>query len=589
MSRAARSFAPRRGIAAAATAITGILMLGGCSPLAERIDGNADEAETKTSGLMRDVGRSAPGAVVATSPLVSYDSGIWLGKNVIKLSEAPLPPIFYQPATFDRSIASLSELAERLTLRSGIPSRVNADAQAIAAEAFRRGGRSAPALKAPSGVPPLSLPPGAPGMPGDAAPGDGASRTGAATPKATFQPDPVGGGVRITYANGSFKGLLDTAAARFGVSWKYTDGTIQFFHTQARTFQINAVPGDSTFTASVTSGAASTGGVSGGSGGSGGGGSGGSSAGSAVSASNSQNTGVASKLSVYTGIESAIKVMLSPHGKVLASPATGAITVVDTPDSLDRIATYIDNENKALSRQIVINVTVLSVSLNRGDEYGIDWNLVYKGLDRRFGIKNTFADSSTNAVGFAAAIMGNSKFSGSDVMVKALSDQGKVRRQTTASVVTLNNQPVPVQVARQTTYLQSSQTSIVAQVGTTSSLIPGVVTSGFNMSILPHVLTNGTVMLQFSIDISTLRGISTITSGDSRIETPELDTRNFLQRVSMKSSETLVISGFEQTDENVNNRGVGTPKNLLLGGGVKANSNKEVIVILITPVAVAGA
>jgi type IVB pilus formation R64 PilN family outer membrane protein len=129
----------------------------------------------------------------------------------------------------------------------------------------------------------------------------------------------------------------------------------------------------------------------------------------------------------------------------------------------------------------------------------------------------------------------------------------------------------------------------VAQVGTTSSLIPGVVTSGFNMSILPHVLTNGTVMLQFSIDISTLRGIRTISSNNNRIESPELDTRNFLQRVSMKSSETLVISGFEQTDENVDNRGVGSPKNMLLGGGLKANSNKEVIVILITPVAVAGA
>lgn len=582
MKRAAHTFVPRRGVAAA---LAGMLLLGGCSPLAERIDSNADEAESKTSGLMKNVGRAAPGAVVATSPLVTHDSGIWLGKNVIKLSEPPLPPIFYQPATFDRSIASLSELAERLTLRSGIPSRVNADAQAISADAFRRGGRSAPAIKPPSGMPPLSLPPGAPGMPGDASVGDGA-RGASATPRAVFQVDPAGGGVRITYANGSFKGLLDTAAARFGVSWKYADGVIQFFHTQARTFQISAVPGDSTFTASVTSGAASTGGVSGG--GSGGGSSGGS-GGSAVSASNSQNTGVASKLSVYTGIESAIKVMLSPHGKVLASPATGAITVVDTPDSLDRIATYIDNENKALSRQIVINVTVLSVSLNRGDEYGIDWNLVYNGLDRRFGIKNTFANSSTNAVGFSAAIMGNSKFSGSEVMMKALSDQGKVRRQTTASVVTLNNQPVPVQVARQTTYLQSSQTSIVAQVGTTSSLIPGVVTSGFNMSILPHVLTNGTVMLQFSIDISTLRGIRTITSNNNRIESPELDTRNFLQRVSMKSSETLVISGFEQTDENVDNRGVGSPKNILLGGGLKANSNKEVIVILITPVAVAGA
>jgi type IVB pilus formation R64 PilN family outer membrane protein len=563
------------------------LALAGCTPLAERIEANADEADGKASGLVREVGKAAPGAVVPNTALVQHEPGIWLGKSPIKLGEPPLPPVFYQSATFDRSISSLSELAERLTLRSGIPSRVNADAQAIAAEAFRRGGRVLPALKGGGNAPALPAPPLPPGTPGATSDGQ-AAKDGA---RATIQPEPSGGN-RITYANGSFKGLLDTAAARFGVSWKYTDGVIQFFHTEARTFQINAVPGDSTFTASVASGASSSsgGGSGGGQGGAGSGGGNGNGNGSTISANNSQNTGVASKLSVYTGIESAIKVMLSPHGKVLASPATGAITVVDTPDSLQRIAAYVDSENKALSRQIAINVTVLSVSLNRGDEYGIDWNLVYNGLKRTYGIQNVFPTSATNPVGFSAGIVGNSKWAGSDVLVKALSQQGKVRRQTTASVVTLNNQPVPVQVARQTSYLQSAQTSIVAQVGSQSSLVPGTVSAGFNMSILPHVLTNGTVMLQFSIDISTLRGLRTIEgANNTRIETPELDTRNFLQRVSMKSSETLVISGFEQTDENIDNRGVGSPKNALLGGGVRANSNKEVIVILITPVTMAGA
>jgi type IVB pilus formation R64 PilN family outer membrane protein len=103
------------------------------------------------------------------------------------------------------------------------------------------------------------------------------------------------------------------------------------------------------------------------------------------------------------------------------------------------------------------------------------------------------------------------------------------------------------------------------------------------MSILPHVLANGTVMLQFSTDISSLRGLRTVTSGGSTIETPEMDTRNFLQRVSMKSNETLIISGFEQTDDNLDEQGVGQPKNMWLGGGYKAKSNREVIVILITP------
>lgn len=562
------------------------LLLGGCSSLADRIDSNTDEADGKTSGLLKGVGRTAPGAVVANSPLVSHEDGIWLGKSVIKLGEPALPPIFYQPATFDRSIGSLSELAERLTLRSGIPSRVNGDALTISSQAFRRGRSGGQLFKGGNGVPPLSLPMGRPGDAPDASARPAAVNEGTAS----FTAD-AGGSIRVTYANGSFKGLLDTAAARFGVSWKYADGVIQFFHTDARTFQINAVPGDSSFTASVNSGSSSTGGVSGGSGGggSGGGGGGGSGGGSAVTAANSQVTGVNSKLSVYGSIESAVKVMLSPYGKVLASPATGAITVVDTPDSLDRVAAYIDNENKALSRQVVINVTVLSVTLNRGDDYGINWNLVYNGLQSTYGIKNTFATDATNPVGFSAGIVGSSKFAGSTLIMQALSQQGKVRRQTTASVVTLNNQPVPVQVAKQTSYLASRGTSLVAQVGTTTTLTPGVVTSGFNMSILPHLLTNGTVMLQFSIDMSTLRGLRQIGDATTGIESPELDTRNFLQRVSMKSSETLVISGFEQTDENSNRSGVGTPANPVLGGGISAASNKEVIVILITPVTMNGA
>lgn len=562
-----------------------MLSLGGCSDLADRVSSNADAADGATSSLVKEVGRNARGAVVPASARVVHEPGIWLGKNVVKLGQPPLPAVFYQPATFDRSIYSLSELAERLTLRSGIPSRVNADAANVAASAFKRGGRlpSPPAMRQPSGVPALPLPQGVPGEQPVA--GDAPLRSGAADASVSFQPD-LQGGIRVSYANGSFKGLLDTVAARFGVSWKYADGVIQFYHTDARTFQISAVPGDASFAASVTSGAASAAGGSGGGSGGGAGGHGGN-GGSSVSANNSQNTGVVSKLSVYNGIENAVKVMLSPHGKVLAAPATGTITVVDTPDTLDRIGAYIENANQALSRQIVMNVTVLSVSLEQGDEYGINWNLVYNSLKNKYGLQNTFT-STPGAPALSAGIVGNSRFSGSTVIAKALAEQGKVRRQTTASVVTLNNQPVPVQVARQTTYLQSSQTSIVAQVGTTTTLVPGVVTAGFNMSILPHVLNNGAVMLQFSIDISTLRGIRVIESNNSRIESPEMDTRNFLQRVSMKSGETLVIGGFEQTDENVDRQGVGKPSNYLLGGGVKAKSNKEVIVVLITPMAMAG-
>jgi type IVB pilus formation R64 PilN family outer membrane protein len=546
------------------------VLLAGCTGLSQRVGNDFAKQDAKASSLVRDVGRTAPGVVAKTEPQVVNDKGIWLGKNIVKVGQPSLPPVFFEPATFDRSVGSLSEVVERITLRSGIPTKVSADALAVASSILQGGSGTQPGVTAGVGPDGQAIQPRVPPIP--------MSAFGAVQPRQPAQ-------VRIVYTSGNFKGLLDTVAARFGVYWKYSDGVIQFFHTDSRTFQVNAIPGDASLTASVNSGATSTGGVTGGAGG----GAASSTGSTGVSANNTQNTAVASRLSVYSSIEKSVAAMLSSYGKVVSSPATGTITVVDTPDALERVASFIDNENKTLSRQVVINVTVLSVSLNESDEYGINWDLVYNTLNAKYGIRNTVA-ASTNAVGFSAGILSTStsKFAGSTVLINALSDQGKVRRQTTASVVTLNNQPVPVQVARQTSYLQSSQTTVTAQVGTTTSLIPGTVTSGFNMSILPHVLANGTVMLQFSTDISALRSIRTVTSNGSTIESPEMDTRNFLQRVAMKSNETLVISGFEQTDENTDNSGVGHPANFLFGGGIKANSNKEVIVILITPTMVSG-
>lgn len=550
-------------------AIALLMLVAGCTGLLEKAEKRIDQTDSSLTAMAKDVGRNALGTAGKSASVVQ-DEGIWIGKSPVKLKQPALPPIFDEPATFDRTVRSLSEIAERITLRSGIPVKISPDALAISSTASQ-----------PSGAAPGS------GAPAAAAPAPWTSAAGQAPGTRMNAP------IHITYANGTFRGLLDTIAARFGVYWRYTNGMVQFLHTESRTFRVSAIPGDSSLTATVVSSASTpTGGTSDEGGGSGGGGSGGSGGGSSaksggVMANNVQNTAMSSQLAVYSSIEKSIKAMLSAYGKVVASPATGTLTVVDTPDVLDRIADFMEAENKSLSRQVVINVTVLAVTLNDSDAYGINWNLIYNDLYHRYGIRNTVA-SSESSTSFSAGILGtaNSNFAGSSVVINALSEQGKVRRHTTASVVTLNNQPVPVQVARQTSYLKSSQTTVTALVGSTTTLTPGTVTSGFNMSILPHILNNGTVLLQFSTDMSSLRGFRTVVSNGSSIETPELDTRNFLQRVAMRSNETLIISGFEQTEDNLGRQGVGDPRNYVLGGGFRARADKEVIVVLITPATV---
>lgn len=579
-----------------AISLLAVAWLAGCTGLRGGIERDARRDSNETGALLK---RASDGdnSVRSLAPVV-VDNGLWVSAGTVKLRNSEqLPPLFDEPASFDRSVASLSEFAEQITRLTQVPTQVAASAQQAAARSQHGGAgdaaRGAPAFLDASGA--RAVPPLPPGLPGGASAGGGKTGGGAAGAGSEGDGGTSFAPVRVLYAGGTLRGLLDAACARFGVSWKYEQGAIRFFFTDTRTFQVNAIPGDSSLNASVVSGATSDGAAggsqSGGSGGSGGGVNGAGSGTTGLTANNTANTAVNSQLSVFNGLQSAIQSMLSRYGSSVASPATGSISVTDTPDVLERVAAFMAQQNRSLSRQVLLNVTVLSVSLQAGDAYGIDWNLVYKTMSAGFGITNPFHPTALTAPAdmSAAVLSPTSRFNGTKLLIRALSQQGTVRRKTSASVTTLNNQPVPVQVATQTGYLASVSTTNTANVGSSTALTPGVVTTGFNMTLLPHVLDDGTVMLQFSTNISSLLELKEVTSstggsGLARIQTPDVDMRNFLQRVAMKSGETLVISGYEGANDSLDERGVGTPKMIALGGGYEAQRAREVIVILITPV-----
>ncbi|WP_084909464.1 PilN family type IVB pilus formation outer membrane protein [Burkholderia ubonensis] len=564
-------------------------LLSGCTGLRGGIERDTQRDSNESGAILKRVS-DGDNSVHALSPVVVND-GLWVSAGAVKLqSGEQLPSLFDEPASFDRPVSSLSEFAQQITRLTQVPTQVAASAQQAAARSQNGGAegaaRGAPAFLDAAGG--RSVPPLPPGMPGGASSGAGKAGGGGAGADGggtSFAP------VRILYAGGTLRGLLDSACARFGVFWKYEQGTIRFFFTDTRTFQVNAIPGDSSLNASVVSGATSDG-TSGGSqsGGAGGGTNGSSSGSTGLTANNTANTAVNSQLSVFNGLQSAIQSMLSRYGSSVSSPATGSISVTDTPDVLERVAAFMTQQNRSLSRQVLLNVTVLSVSLNAGDAYGIDWSLVYKTMSASFGIANPFTPVAlTSPADLSATVLSpTSRFNGTKLLIRALSKQGTVRRKTSASVTTLNNQPVPVQVATQTGYLAAVSTTNTANVGSSTALTPGTVTTGFNMTLLPHVLDDGTVMLQFSTNISSLLQLKDVSSstgaGATKIQTPDVDMRNFLQRVAMKSGETLVISGYEGTNDSLDERGVGTPKMIALGGGYEAQRAREVIVILITPV-----
>lgn len=485
---------------------------------------------------------------------VRYRGGIWLGDKADTIkSDESLPSLFKIKISYN-DCCTLNEIVEGISKKSGIRILITRDAQDFLAGRLTQASTSAMATTASST---LSQPP--PTLPG--------STVGGVSPSGPANP------VMVNYS-GTIDGLLDNLTSKLGLSWKYSDGVVKIYYLDTRTFTLYGVLADSQVKANVggatggstaTSSSTST------------------SSSSASSSVSSQTTQVSSSSSIMTSAENAIKAMLSPLGQVFVSPATGTVVVTDTAQVLDVVESYINSENNTMTKQVAIQVDVLSVTQSGDQQLGIDWSLVYETLKKSITVSSLFPTANANTLA-ASIIDTNSHWNGSQVLLKALETQGRVSLQTSSSVTTLNNQPVPVQVATQVGFIESITTTVTPNVGTSTQIVPGKITSGFSMNLLPHVLPNDDILLQFAIDLSSSLKIKSITSGNATVQIPEIDVRNFLQRVSLRSGQTLVLSGFEQTSNNIESSGTLSPDNWLLGGGNRANRKRDILVVTITPV-----
>lgn len=526
----------------------------------DRVENNATKASTEVSNLQAAKPRS----------IVQFSDSPWVDTTPVKIVKPTYqaPQLACNVTYAPEDTATILEFSQRISRLCGIPVRVSPDAQAVLSGSAGSSGSGA--VGATGAIPSMPSTSGIPTLPGvDAS--SGMSFSGSASVSR--------GSISDLKYSGPLQGLLDAATSRLGVSWRFENGGVNIFYLDTQVFSLLALPSITETKSSVQSGTSTTSGSSGSS-------SGGSTGGTTSNAGSSQSTDVSMKTDLIEDIKNNIKSMLTPSvGRLNVSASTGSITVTDTPDVLTRISSYLEHENKSITQQIQFNVKVLSVTLNDSDTGSINWNLV-NAAGSKFGGSITNTSSlvgSTDAVsGSVNVLSGN--WANSSLLIKALSEQGRVSTVTTQSVTTLNLQPSPVQVATQQSYLASISTTTTDS-STATSMTPGTVTTGFNMSLLPYVM-NGTedMLLQYSVNLSSLNSLDTFSSNGSTIQLPNIDNRIFSQRVKIHSGQTLVLSGFEQTTDSTKKQGVGSPNNLLFGGGMSGSKNKQVIVIAITPV-----
>lgn len=383
---------------------------------------------------------------------------------------------------------------------------------------------------------------------------------------ASLAPLPTGY-LDISYT-GTLAGLLDTIASMSGYGWDWEEkrNRITFSAMQVRTFVVEAPVGEVGWESQVSNksreqrttnlgtGSSINTTVTGGD----------------TSTQTAQTNTTRARLDVWKDVETTVRGLLSKAGTARVNPASGTITVRDSYARLEAVRAYIDEVNERLSRQIALCVRVWALEVNDASSAGINLQALFSSPD--VAISAGTAAATTSSLASVSVLKGSLK--GSSAALEAMKEWGNATQLTSASGLVTNNQPFPVQAVRRHAYL-AGMTMSTSEYSQTSEITPGEVTTGFAMTIIPHILPDRHVLLQYNITLSSLEDMTTIERDTILVQLPQVSTRSFSQRTRLKSGQTLVLAGFEQdTEQAAESLG-------LLNAGKSNDASKTLLVVTI--------
>ena len=337
---------------------------------------------------------------------------------------------------------------------------------------------------------------------------------------------------------GTLRGLLDTIAGLSGYGWDFDARTrrITFSSLQVRTFVLAASAGTVVWDSQVSNRSREQQDTS----------LSGSNINSTVSSGDTtsqtaQVNSTKATLDVWKEVETTVKGLLSKAGTVSISQSAGTLTVRDTHSRLEAIARYIDELNARLERQVALCVRVWALEVNDASRLGLNLQTLFASPD--VAVEAGSASQATGSLAAVSVLKG--KLAGSSATLEALKEWGKATQLTSASGLVMNNQPFPVQAVRRHAYL-AGMTMSTSEYSQTSEITPGEVTTGFAITLIPHILPDRHVLLQYNITLSSLEDMTTIERDSIAVQLPQVSTRAFSQRTRLKAGQTLVLAGFEQ-------------------------------------------
>ncbi len=287
---------------------------------------------------------------------------------------------------------------------------------------------------------------------------------------------------------------------------------------------------------------------------------------------------------------------------VIPNPESGIINVRASSRQHQEIQKFIDTVLGSARRQVLIEATVVDVTLNDTHQAGVDWEFLSEETA-------SSGDTGFDISSLPSAVFGvppvEQTFVGTffdlngdriSVTVQALERFGDVKVLSSPRLMVLNNQTALLKVARNVVYFEIEQNIAQTQgaQNTTFETTVHTVPVGFMMTITPQINDNGVITLNVRPTISRIfqfvpdPAAQLIPGAENQV--PEIEVREVESMLRLRHGQIGLLGGLMQDNVSLSTEGVPLLSRIPgIGNAFKARDNryeKNELVIFLRPVVV---
>ncbi|MCB1561128.1 MAG: pilus (MSHA type) biogenesis protein MshL, partial [Xanthomonadales bacterium] len=300
---------------------------------------------------------------------------------------------------------------------------------------------------------------------------------------------------------------------------------------------------------------------------------------------------------------------------VMVNRETGFLMARATGRQHEKIQEFLDQVLSSARRQVLIEATLVEVTLSQNYQQGIDWQYFNQGAAGRAigqgGTTRTFRvnpttgafEASTSNLNLSSSVpspiagtLFSLAFRRGDFLtaIKLLENFGTLKVLSSPKLSVLNNQTAILKVVKNEVYFQVKSDTSQGQTSTLTNLTttPQSVSVGLVMSVTPQISESNSVLLNVRPTISRITGYKQDPHPSLVIanNVPEIETREMESLMRVNNGDIAVLGGLMQDEVRNNDDAVPGLSKIPIFGNIFTHRNdvtsRTELVIFLRPTVV---